>query len=29
MKVHVFEKMKEFRKTGHISDPSTYFVYKK
>ena len=29
MKVHVFEKMREFRKTGHISDPSTYFVYKK
>jgi hypothetical protein len=29
MKVHVFEKMKEFRRTGHISDPSTYFMYKK
>lgn len=29
MKVHVFEKMQEFRRTGHIMDPSTYFTYKK
>jgi hypothetical protein len=29
MKVHVFQKMKEFRRTGHISDPSTYFTFKK
>jgi len=29
MKVHVFHKMQEFRRTGHISDPSTYFTYKK
>jgi hypothetical protein len=29
MKVHVFQKMQEFRRTGHIEDPSTYFVYKK
>lgn len=29
MKGHVFEKMQEFRRTGHISDPSTYFTYKK
>jgi hypothetical protein len=29
MKGHVFEKMKEFRRTGHISDPSTYFTFKK
>lgn len=28
MKVHVLEQMKEYRKTGHLSDPSTYFVYK-
>ena len=29
MKLHVFEKMQEFRRTGHISDPSAYFTYKK
>ena len=29
MKIHVFNKMQEFRRTGHISDPSTYFTYKK
>ena len=29
MKVHVFHKMQEFRRTGHISDPYTYFTYKK
>lgn len=29
MKIHVFQKMQEFRRTGHIDDPSTYFVYKK
>jgi len=29
MKIHVFEKMQEFRRTGHLSDPSNYFTYKK
>ena len=29
MKVHVYEKMQEFRRTGHLSDPSNYFTYKK
>jgi hypothetical protein len=29
MKSHVFEKLQEFRRTGHISDPSMYFMYKK
>ena len=28
MKVHVLEQMKEYRRTGHLSDPSTFFVYK-
>jgi hypothetical protein len=28
MKVHVLEQMKEYRKTGHLSDPSMHFVYK-
>jgi hypothetical protein len=28
MKIHVLEQMKEYKKTGHISDPSTFFVYK-
>jgi len=28
MKVHVLQQMKEYRRTGHLSDPSTYFVYK-
>lgn len=29
MKVHVLEQMKEYRKTGHLSDPSMHFIYKK
>ncbi len=29
MKVHVFAKMQEFRRTGHLADPSNYFTYKK
>jgi hypothetical protein len=29
MRVHVLEQMNEFRRTGHISDPSAYFTYKK
>lgn len=29
MKVHVYAKIQEFRRTGHISDPSMYFTYKK
>ena len=29
MKVHVYEKIQEFRRTGHLADPSTYFTYKK
>jgi len=29
MRVHVLEQMQEFRRTGHISDPSAYFTYKK
>jgi hypothetical protein len=29
MKVHVLEQMKEYRKTGHLSDPSMYFISKK
>lgn len=29
MKTHVNEQMKEYKRTGHISDPSTFFVYKK
>jgi hypothetical protein len=29
MKVHVLEQMKEYRKTGHLSDPSMFFSYKK
>jgi hypothetical protein len=28
MKVHVLEQMKEYRKTGHLSDPSMFFSYK-
>jgi len=28
MKIHVLEQMKEYKKTGHLSDPSTFFVYK-
>lgn len=28
MKVHVLRQMKEYKRTGHISDPSTFFVYK-
>jgi hypothetical protein len=28
MKIHVLEQMKEYRRTGHLSDPSTFFVYK-
>lgn len=28
MKVHVLRQMKEYRKTGHLSDPSMHFVYK-
>lgn len=28
MKVHVLEQMREYRKTGHLSDPSMHFVYK-
>ena len=28
MKVHVLEQMKEYKRTGHLSDPSTFFVYK-
>ncbi len=28
MKVHVLEQMKEYRRTGHLSDPSMHFVYK-
>jgi len=29
MKVYVYEKIQEFRRTGHLADPSTYFTYKK
>jgi hypothetical protein len=29
MRAHVLVQMNEFRRTGHISDPSTYFTYKK
>lgn len=29
MKVHVLEQMKEYRKTGHLSDPSMFFTTKK
>lgn len=29
MKIHVLEQMKEYRKTGHLSDPSMYFTSKK
>lgn len=29
MKVHVLQQMKEYRKTGHLSDPSMHFIYKK
>lgn len=28
MKVHVLQQMKEYRRTGHLSDPSMHFVYK-
>lgn len=28
MKVHVVKQMKEYKRTGHVSDPSTFFVYK-
>ena len=28
MKVYVLQHMKEYKRTGHISDPSTFFVYK-
>lgn len=28
MKVHVLQQMKEYRKTGHLSDPSMHFFYK-
>ena len=28
MKVHVLQQMKEYRQTGHLSDPSMHFVYK-
>ena len=28
MKEHTVEQMKEYRRTGHLSDPSMYFVYK-
>ena len=28
MKVHVLTQMKEYRRTGHLSDPSMHFVYK-
>lgn len=28
MKVHVLKQMKEFKRTGHVSDPSTFFAYK-
>jgi len=28
MKVYVFQQLKEYRQTGHVSDPSTFFVYK-
>jgi hypothetical protein len=28
MKIYVFQQLKEYRQTGHISDPSTFFTYK-
>jgi hypothetical protein len=28
MKIYVIEQMKEYKRTGHISDPSLYFSYK-
>jgi hypothetical protein len=28
MKVYVFQQLKEYRQTGHVSDPSIFFVYK-
>jgi hypothetical protein len=28
MKIHVLAQMKEYRRTGHLSDPSMHFVYK-
>jgi hypothetical protein len=28
MKVHVLQQMQEYRRTGHLSDPSMHFVYK-
>jgi hypothetical protein len=28
MKVHVIRQLKEYKRTGHLSDPSTFFVYK-
>jgi hypothetical protein len=28
MRTHVFQQLKEYRQTGHISDPSTFFTYK-
>jgi len=28
MKVHVLRQMQEYRRTGHLSDPSMHFVYK-
>lgn len=27
MKIHVLEQMREYKKTGHLSDPSTFFIY--
>ena len=29
MRGHVLTQMQEFRRTGHVSDPSVYFTYKK
>jgi hypothetical protein len=29
MKIYVFDQLKEYKKTGHISDPSMFFTYKK